>query len=174
MFRVLTDNDSIFMFQVHDQVALARWIQWFRGPVDHTNEQAAQERQYSHSEDDNVIMMHSYYDATEDDNLKFTNKKLDVHDPLTTFGAVRSNQTAQTHSTIASLRRPSALTDPSLSTYSALGDRQPSSSLIDDAIHGSSDLLIRQNRSDHQFSLSPTTRTSFTSMMTDSTRPSHY
>ncbi|ORY96447.1 periplasmic binding protein-like I [Syncephalastrum racemosum] len=178
MFRVLTDNDSIFMFQVHDQVALARWIQWFRGPVDHTNEHAAaQNQQYSHSEDDNVIMMHSYYDATEDDNLKFANTKLGAHDPLTTFGAVRSNQaaqTAQTHSTIASLRRPSAITDPTLSTYNTLGDRQPSSSLIDDAIHGSSDLLIRQNRSDHEFSLSPTTRTSFTSMMTDSTRPSHY
>ncbi|KAG2220592.1 hypothetical protein INT45_002614, partial [Circinella minor] len=34
MFRVLTEDNTIFMFQVYDQVALERWIGWFMGPMD--------------------------------------------------------------------------------------------------------------------------------------------
>ncbi|KAG0182904.1 Metabotropic GABA-B receptor subtype 3A [Apophysomyces sp. BC1034] len=33
VFRVRTDEDMLFLFQVQDQVALDRWIQWFRGPT---------------------------------------------------------------------------------------------------------------------------------------------
>ncbi|KAF7731952.1 Metabotropic GABA-B receptor subtype 3A [Apophysomyces ossiformis] len=32
VFRVRTDEDMVFLFQVQDQIALDRWIQWFRGP----------------------------------------------------------------------------------------------------------------------------------------------
>ncbi|KAL0073463.1 periplasmic binding protein-like I [Phycomyces blakesleeanus] len=32
IFRVTTDKQQIFLFQVNDQIALDRWIQWFKGP----------------------------------------------------------------------------------------------------------------------------------------------
>lgn len=34
IFRVITIDNTVFLFQVNDQIALQRWIQWFHGPTD--------------------------------------------------------------------------------------------------------------------------------------------
>lgn len=109
IFRVITIDNTVFLFQVNDQIALQRWIQWFQGPTDGGT---ADSRDFSGEPEQFIASLSMSRDLIGDEsansigdafhlngvgrkNAVFTAAPL-FRNPLATFGAVRSNITSLT------------------------------------------------------------------------------
>ena len=164
IFRVVTDDNMAFLFQVHDQVALHRWLEWFAGPVDPDTMQQDYDKtgggEFTDATHTTATARAAPPTALSLQQEPFTS----MHDQLATFGAA-ANMTTSTNTAITHHRRPSSgHYDATTSLISPHGNYH----------NGSSDMLLRRHhdyshandddrdlsemwaRSNHQFPMSPT------------------
>ena len=99
LFRVLTEDNTIFMFQVYDQIALERWISWFMGPVDgdtpsNKNGQSSITNNTTYETTQTPSAYYQQQQQQQQQQLQFRHSNNNqVVNPLATFGAVQRTTT---------------------------------------------------------------------------------
>ncbi|KAI9491860.1 periplasmic binding protein-like I [Zychaea mexicana] len=172
LFRVLTEDNVIFMFQVYDQVALDRWISWFAGPVDSGNS-ATNKNENNNGTESQAPINTTTYETTRSPSTYYQqeplqNSELPTHnqvvDPLATFGAVRATISMNASSITSACSATPRATTHTDNTSSAISPRRRSShhyypeddnlsamyyhngpSVQDDIVNDSSDMLLRDH-----------------------------
>lgn len=175
----MTDDNMTFLFQVHDQIALHRWLEWFAGPVDPDTMQQDYDKTggelYTDATHTTATARAAPPTALSLQQEPFTS----MHDQLATFGAA-ANTTISTNTT-HHRRHSSSHYEPTTSLISPHGEH----------LNGSSDMLLHRHhdandddrdlsemwaRSHHQFPMSPTSfdmavNDVYSSSTTTSSRP---
>lgn len=158
-----------FLFQVHDQVALHRWLEWFAGPVDPDTMQQDYDKTGGGDGYHTTDATHTTATARAAPPTALSLQQepfTSMHDQLATFGAAAANATSTTNTAMSHHRRNSSSHyEPTASLISPHGNHP----------NGSSDMLLRRHhdysrasndddrdlsemwaRSNHHFPMSPT------------------
>ncbi|KAI9319938.1 periplasmic binding protein-like I [Dichotomocladium elegans] len=145
IFKVTTVDEKAFLFQVHDAVALRRWLQWFVGPMDpNAPSSDSSSGQVKSDEAPSGLPQPSLPTATVLDLYAAS-----MHEPLATFGAALTSGANDSLIESSSRqyyrwqRRSSHQSDDLTSSlYTAMGYADPV------IINESSDMLLQHQHRD--------------------------